>query len=796
MQGKKMKRQNRLKIGLLLDHAISRYNEELIRGAIQAADVCGFELFLFSASLMKPAPGQPQGYSESLRNILYGYGAGMHMDVFVVAYDGLRQNLPERQFREITHMLDSLPCILLECEVPEKRCIRLSQETAMQELMRDLIVAHGYKRIACIRGPLGIESADLRWRIYREEMEKNQLPCPEGYTRIGSFHKKAGFLIRDLLEAHPEIEAVVCANDLVAIGACEALRDMGLRPGVDIGIVGFDNIEDASRNDPPITTASANVWSLGYEAVMEAGRLAAGEKQQVFEVCAKIVIRASCGPFDPEVTAETGPLRLDTFFPLTEESLTAAAEAIFRYAHGWSVTEVPDSKVRAAIRAELVYLNQCSRDPVCGKEYKSGQREILNQIHKERISVNLILEGINQFAALLAEDIRDPWKLAQFEKVRHDVMVGLFQWRENVWTEEIEELSQYIFRAISIPDAALFGTRSLDSAIPMIGKELETLGTENGAIWLFPHAMDVQDEDGRFIISGQVTEALCIRDGVCVLPEERRTVSLADALEKFCPALSDRKTQMVFVLQHEESQFGLMICDCRPGTFIPFYMAAYQIGNTLKLLQMEEEHRILEEKLKQAVQKVKKENEVLEGMSLHDPLTQAYNRRGLLRSMHQMIEANHGENGILIFLDLNNLKEINDQFGHSAGDYAIRSMTEIMKKTLRGGDVIGRFGGDEFIALIIDRQGGKEELIRTRLKNSFDRFNEFSTVPFYVEASIGYITFVCGKEQNLEDLMDNADSVLYEDKKHKRKSVRKENFNGTGGNLGRRQDDKLLQPRS
>ena len=236
-----------------------------------------------------------------------------------------------------------------------------------------------------------------------------------------------------------------------------------------------------------------------------------------------------------------------------------------------------------------------------------------------------------------------------------------------------------------------------------------------------------------------------------------------------------------------------MIGDCLPGTFVTFYMAAYQIGSTLKLLQLEKEHRQLEEELKQAVQKAIKENEVLEGMSLHDPLTQVYNRRGLLRRMRQMIEANRGENGILMFLDLNNLKEINDQFGHSAGDFAIRSLTQVMKKTLRGGDVIGRFGGDEFIALIIDRQGGKEELIRNRLKNSFNRFNEVSNVPFYVEASIGFITFICGQEHDLEELMKNADTFLYEDKKNKRKSVKKENFDAAGQTYGRRRED---QPRS
>ena len=771
-----MEKQKRIRIGLLLDHAISRYNEGLIQGAIHAADVCGFELFLYSATLMKPASGEPQSHSENLRNIVYMYAAGMGMDVLIVAYDGLRQNLSGEQFSEIARVLEPLPCILLECLVPGKRCIRFSQGTAMRELMRDLITVHGYRKIACIRGPIGIESADARWKIYQEEMQKNHLECPDDYTRIGMFNKKSGYLIRDLLEAHPEIEAVVCANDLVAIGACEALRSMGLTPGKDIGIIGFDNIEDASRNDPPLTTAAADVWSLGYEAVMEAGRLAAGEEQQVFEVLAKSVIRSSCGRMTEDQETGAGPLALDSFFPLTDQSLWEAADAIFRYAHGWSILEVPDCELRAAIRSELVYLKQCSEDPEARLNYNSRQREVLNRIHRERISINLILEGISQFAARLTGQIRDPRKQAQFMKIRHDVMVGLFRWREYVWTEEMEELSRYIFRAISIPDAALGSSRSLESAVPVIGKELESLETNHAEIWLFPQPLDVQNKEGQYITSRKVTEAVRIRNGSCVELKERRTVSLADALDEFFPDPSHRDARMVFVLQHEDSQFGLMICDCNPGTFVSFYMAAYQIGNTLKLIQMEDMHRNMERELKQAVQDAKKENEVLEGMSLYDPLTQVYNRRGLLRSMQQMIENNHGENGVLMFLDLNNLKEINDQFGHSAGDYAIRSMTEIMKKTLRGGDVIGRFGGDEFIALIIDRQGGKEELIRNRLKNSFDRFNEVSTVPYYVEASIGYITFVCGKEQNLESLMDNADSFLYEDKKHKRESVRKENF--------------------
>ena len=172
---------------------------------------------------------------------------------------------------------------------------------------------------------------------------------------------------------------------------------------------------------------------------------------------------------------------------------------------------------------------------------------------------------------------------------------------------------------------------------------------------------------------------------------------------------------------------------------------------------------------------IKEKNQILDEISKSDELTQIYNRRGFLTMASRKIShiANKGKKAFVIYADMNNLKIINDRFGHEEGDYSLKLIAEILKESLDEDSIIGRFGGDEFAAFSYVPEGKAARSIRKTISDITKKKNEGNGKPYYVSMSVGICEFECGRDIDMNDLMDKADVDLYIEKKHKRSNVLK-----------------------
>ena len=180
----------------------------------------------------------------------------------------------------------------------------------------------------------------------------------------------------------------------------------------------------------------------------------------------------------------------------------------------------------------------------------------------------------------------------------------------------------------------------------------------------------------------------------------------------------------------------------------------------------------MQQKLEALVREVREKNEVLNFLSESDALTGSLNRRGFMEKAVQMNRENAGKEMLILFADLDHLKEINDSFGHIEGDFAIRRCAEILKSAVGENGVTGRIGGDEFCAMIPGNEDDGQR-IREQIRRESDEFNCDSDKPYYVELSVGYHVVRCGSELVISDVLKDADKALYEEKKKRRKSVKK-----------------------
>ena len=165
--------------------------------------------------------------------------------------------------------------------------------------------------------------------------------------------------------------------------------------------------------------------------------------------------------------------------------------------------------------------------------------------------------------------------------------------------------------------------------------------------------------------------------------------------------------------------------------------------------------------------------EQLEQLSMTDSLTGLLNTRGFeMMATHELKVADRGERAIrLLFLDLDDLKGINDNLGHAAGDAALREFAEILKETFRGSDIVGRLGGDEFCVLLTSGDlDERQEASTDRLLQRMEQDPHEGDRPYVLSASIGAATYDPEVHGTLQSLTDEADRKMYEVKRERRRA--------------------------
>ena len=156
----------------------------------------------------------------------------------------------------------------------------------------------------------------------------------------------------------------------------------------------------------------------------------------------------------------------------------------------------------------------------------------------------------------------------------------------------------------------------------------------------------------------------------------------------------------------------------------------------------------------------------LRSLALTDDLTCLYNRRAFLALAGQQLRvARRSSQGLLLFFaDVDNLKEINDTYGHQEGDLAIVHTADALEQTFRNSDVIARLGGDEFAVLALEASCENREVILSRLENSIKESNVGES-RYKLSLSVGMSRFDPKNPVSLGKLIASADEAMYEEKR-------------------------------
>jgi len=187
-----------------------------------------------------------------------------------------------------------------------------------------------------------------------------------------------------------------------------------------------------------------------------------------------------------------------------------------------------------------------------------------------------------------------------------------------------------------------------------------------------------------------------------------------------------------------------------------FYTWTMNIGNAIETIREQYLLRAMIEKLN--------------SIWIYDNLTGLYNRAGFNKYggyvWRECIQKNY--NAMLLFLDVDGLKCVNDTYGHDEGDRFIKALAGILKRCKHHGEIVMRYGGDEFVILASNVSEEKAEDYRSRILKEMKHYNESHKLPYQMSASIGVHITKPERQSELEEAIEEADRRMYEVKKIKK----------------------------
>ncbi|MEY2935609.1 MAG: hypothetical protein RL033_6358 [Pseudomonadota bacterium] len=281
------------RIVVLIDNIQSDYQIEILSGVLRATRASNINTLIVAGGQLSPT--MP-------RNFVYELLADAPIDGVLVLAGSLSNLCGVPTFQAWLGRFGPLPLVCVGLDIPGRPSVYVDNGVGVYATVQHLIEKHGRRKFACFRGPPHSSEAEQRYAAFVKALRDHGLShdaqrealCPhfgreDGHAAIGKLFGERGLRIAD-------VDAVVCVNDDVALGALEALTRRGVTVPDQISIVGFDDVPNARAANPPLTTVNQCVELQGYTAgrqLVELLERSAPATSQRLD--SQQVLRASCG---------------------------------------------------------------------------------------------------------------------------------------------------------------------------------------------------------------------------------------------------------------------------------------------------------------------------------------------------------------------------------------------------------------------------------------------------------------------------------------------------------------------
>ena len=717
------------RLGLLADAFDDEFQKQVLVAAEREARDQNLDFVAISGGMLGVELQHP-------KNFVFDLVGSHNVDALLICAHTIGHHVTPDQIAAYVQRYAPLPRVCLGVEIPGQSSLLIDNEVGMYTAVKHLITAHDRRKIAMIAGPVANPEAQARYRGFARALAEQGMHVDARRMGFGDFTRGSGGLaVGELLDGRGlgsgELDAIVCANDVMALGALDELDRRGVRVPRDLSLVGFDDLDFARYARVPLTTVRQPVTEQVRYAVRSLAGALHGTplvaRAITFET--EFVRRRSCG-------CRTRSRERVLSWPLPGETqdfasaLRARQESVVtnlrQAAHGGFdfVTEDWEQRLFSA------FLEQVAEPAV--PTFVNCVEDICYALLSRDSSVG----SAHDLLLVLRHDalacVHDSATRGRIYDLIQEALLVASDMAAIAQAQQRGELVA-LMGTVAEATAAMLAAPSLDALGKAATEHLPRLGIRAGTLALFTEPNLVTEESEATLVFSE--------KGRCDEPERFPTRQLAPA------GFLDGRSAVVVPLGFRGERLG---------------MASLEFGAPDTMLY-EELRLVLSSAvpgalLTRAVDHARRE---VEQLAITDPLTGLFNRRHLSKRIRDEFVRmrRHPRSLSLALVDLDGFKQVNDRFGHEAGDRVLVTVAQRLRTGLREVDIVARFGGDEFVVLLPETSAAQACLVAGRIQQAL------SGQPIeehgIVDATFGVATTDDdGSKIDQEELLRRADHAL------------------------------------
>ncbi len=375
--------------------------------------------------------------------------------------------------------------------------------------------------------------------------------------------------------------------------------------------------------------------------------------------------------------------------------------------------------------------------------------DVLNGRHYERVNV-LPTEYVFAESCSCSNKVIDD--ISKFKKSNYRTIEAY-----NIYTPMINRMSCELEECLTI-----------EESVAVIKDFVQEINCESFFLCLCDDwSYEKQVGQGSYTVCGYTDKVIPVISYIQGMFVDSDAFDVKDMLPDMDTYNKDGSNYYFMPLHFRDHCFGYCVC-CNskfPMESALFHTWVMNISNTLENIR----------KIMSLDKMVKK----LDQLFITDPLVQIYNRNGLNKLAKPMYEdcIKRRADVMIMFIDMDDLKKINDKYGHEEGDFALHSIAKAMKSVCDPdkNQIPARFGGDEFIIVACDMTKEQAEKMERDINAYLDGMNSTGAKPYNVTVSTGFYIAPAESEESFNKLISIADQIMYSNKKIKKLSGQKQN---------------------
>lgn len=557
-----------------LTHAITdEYGVGVWRGMLHASQEYGMKLLCFLARYGRATP------NIEAQEVIFHLPSPQNLDGVVISAGPILTAWDIDHLLRFCESFRSMPVVLLSVKAPGYPCVLMDNYVGVFEAVSHLIEHHHRRQIAFIRGKEKNPEAEERFQAYCDALMAHDLPvAPERITR-GNFMPPSGkSAVAELLERrHTPLDAIVAANDNMALGALAALQQRHIQVPQQIAVVGFDDFAESNVVLPTLTTVRQPFYEIGQHALHLINAMLRGETVAAeIRLPPKLILRQSCGCTDPflaSVVSAPGmspDLPWETQFDAQRTSLLAQMTETGVFT---GMTESPASLLDA--------LQQGIRDPADGT-FLSLFTRMLSHAH----AADNDLTGWHHLLSLLRRGTLSclgqatPAMLVRIEDLFQQVRTLIGETARHVQQVRAWQIQQHSELLYNLA-AVLVVPQTLQDLLHVIGDWLVNLDIERCYISVYDFSDSTREWARLLLVYDQ--------QGARTFGPEGLRFPTRDLLPETLWPRAQRTPLLVLPIYVPSESFGFLVLDIREQEWSLAQILQFQLGWAFKRLRLGEQ---------------------------------------------------------------------------------------------------------------------------------------------------------------------------------------------------------------